>query len=190
MTLRERVYTRATESTPLDSNAERSTARARIAPDRCSSWRPSMTIDPIGVVHNAIHDPVDEGWGAVSYEVRLEPRFEGSLAGLEAFSHAVVVYWMHKASFDPSEHLVRRPRDRSDMPLLGIFAQRARHRPNPLGVSAVPIEGVKGRSLFVRGLDAMDGTPVLDIKPHVPFFDAPKDPHVPDWMYRLLDGYR
>lgn len=75
------------------------------------------------------------------------------------------------------------------MPLVGIFSQRAKRRPNPIGVSTVPVVNVSGHSLFVRGLDAIDGTPVLDIKPHAPAFDAPSQPRVPEWLDRLMLGY-
>jgi len=75
------------------------------------------------------------------------------------------------------------------MPRLGIFAQRARHRPNPIGVTTVTIERVQDGVLTVRGLDAIDGTPVLDVKPHVPVYDAPTRPRVPEWIDRLMAGY-
>ena len=75
------------------------------------------------------------------------------------------------------------------MPELGIFAQRAKHRPNPIGVTAVRLLGVDGNVLRVRGLDAIDGTPVLDIKPYFPRFDAPGDACVPEWVERLMAEY-
>lgn len=75
------------------------------------------------------------------------------------------------------------------MPDLGIFSQRARHRPNPIGVTTVEIEGVGRDTLRVRGLDAIDGTPVLDVKPHFPVFDAPTGARVPEWVGRLMVGY-
>jgi tRNA-Thr(GGU) m(6)t(6)A37 methyltransferase TsaA len=146
-------------------------------------------LEPIGTVHNAVVEPTDEGWGAVVSEVRLRPELGPGLRGLEEFSHVLVVYLMHGARFEAASHLTRRPRDRPDLPLLGIFAQRARHRPNPIGVSTVPLERLEGASLWVRGLDAINGTPVLDVKPHVPLFDAPRRPRVPDWFDRLMVGY-
>ena len=96
---------------------------------------------------------------------------------------------MHEARFDAVTHLARRPRDRTDMPLVGAFAQRSRHRPNPIGVTTAELKRLEGASLFVRGLDAIDGTPVLDVKPHVPAFDSPGHVRVPDWMSRLMEGY-
>ena len=148
-----------------------------------------MALDPIGFVRNEVTEARDEDWGGVVSELRLLPQYAGGLQGLDGFSHAVIVFLMHHAVFQSEAHLQRRPRDRDDMPLLGIFAQRARHRPNPIGTTTVRIESVTGSSLFVRGLDAIDGTPVLDIKPHVPVFDAPEAPTVPGWMGRLMRGY-
>jgi tRNA-Thr(GGU) m(6)t(6)A37 methyltransferase TsaA len=150
-----------------------------------------VTFEPIGTVHNEVVSPTDEGWGRVVSEIRLRPELAAGLRGLAEFSHVVVVFLMHQARFDPDAHLVRRPRDRADMPEAGIFAQRARHRPNGIGVTTCPIsiDRVETGSLFVRGLDAIHGTPVLDLKPHVPIFDAPERPRVADWIGRLMTGY-
>ncbi len=143
----------------------------------------------IGKIASPIKEAVDSDWGDVVSTIRLFPEFAEGLRGLESFSHAVVLFLMHEAAFDPSKHLVRRPRDQEDMPLLGIFAQRARHRPNPIGVSTVRIEAVGKDSLTVRGLDAIDSTPVLDIKPHIAVFDSPAGGVEPEWVSRLMRGY-
>ena len=148
-----------------------------------------MEVEFIGVVENGVAEATDENWGSVVSEIRLRADLADGLRGLETFSHAVVVFLMHTAAFDAGSHLTRRPRDRPDMPALGIFAQRARHRPNPIGVTTVAIDRIEGASLFVRGLDAIDGTPVLDLKPHVPIYDSPGTPRVPEWVGRLMAGY-
>jgi tRNA-Thr(GGU) m(6)t(6)A37 methyltransferase TsaA len=152
---------------------------------------PRMTINfqAIGVVHNNVQQGLDEQWGEVVSEIRLRADLADGLNEIEQFSHVVVMFYMHDARFDADTHLVRRPRDRADMPLLGIFAQRAKHRPNPIGATTVQVVKVADGSLFVRGLDAIDGTPVLDIKPHTPIFDAPSQPRVPEWLERLMLGY-
>ncbi len=111
------------------------------------------------------------------------------LRGLDGFSHALVVTWLHEAAFEPARHLLRRPRGLAHLPELGIFAQRAKDRPNPIGITCVPILGVVAEGLRVRGLDAIDGTPVLDLKPHVPEFDCARDARVPDWIGELMRGY-
>ena len=148
-----------------------------------------MNFEPIGVVRNSASRAVDENWGSVISEIQVRSEFAAGLGGLEGFSHALIVFLMHEARFDPKSHLLRRPRDREDMPLVGIFAQRAKHRPNPIGVTAARIIRVEAATLVVDGLDAIDGTPVLDIKPHVPIFDAPPSPHVAEWVDRLMTGY-
>ena len=75
------------------------------------------------------------------------------------------------------------------MPEVGIFAQRAKHRPVPIGVTAVRLRARRGAVLEVEGLDALDGSPILDIKPYFPDFDRVADPTVPDWVSRLMQGY-
>lgn len=146
-------------------------------------------MDPIGVVRNGVAATRDEEWGRVVSEIQLRPDLAEGLVGLEQFSHVVVLFLMHEARFDAVTQLTRRPRDRTDMPVVGAFAQRSRHRPNPIGVTTVELKRIQGASLFVRGLDAVDGTPVLDVKPHVPAFDSPSRPRVPDWVSRLMEGY-
>jgi tRNA (Thr-GGU) A37 N-methylase len=75
------------------------------------------------------------------------------------------------------------------MPELGIFAQRSRNHPNRIGITAVRLLGVENNIVRVRGLDAIDGTPVLDIKPYAPVYDGVNDPLVPSWFIRLMQGY-
>ena len=148
-----------------------------------------IAVEPIGVVRSPVtQTEVDEGWGSVESELVLTEPLAPGLAGLDTFSHAIVVFWMTHA-FDPARDLVRRPRGREDMPLLGIFAQRGKQRPNPIGVSVVAVLGVAGRVVRVRGLDAIDGTPILDLKPYVPVFDRAPAAQVPGWMDQLMERY-
>jgi tRNA-Thr(GGU) m(6)t(6)A37 methyltransferase TsaA len=148
-----------------------------------------MALKTIGFVKSPIHELLDENWGKVISEVRLDPSMTRGVQGLEQFSHILVVFEMHQATHDPKTDLVRRPQGRADMPEVGIFAQRAKHRPNPIGITAVTLLNVQGATLTVQGLDAIDGTPVLDIKPYVPEFDRIDEPRVPQWMKRLMEGY-
>jgi tRNA-Thr(GGU) m(6)t(6)A37 methyltransferase TsaA len=143
----------------------------------------------IGVVRCSVQEGRDEDWGDVVSELHLDAELAGGLDGIDEFSHVLVVYWMHASSFDVARDLVRRPRWRADMPELGIFAQRAKHRPNPIGVTAVRVVGRDGAVLRVRGLDAIDGTPLVDVKPYVPAFDRVDAPTVPEWIDRLMRGY-
>jgi len=149
----------------------------------------AFTVRPIGWVRSAATDAVDLDWGRVEARIVLEPALRRGLQGLADFSHVLVVTYLHGASFDPARHLVRRPRGIATMPELGIFAQRAKDRPNPLGVTVVPLVAVAEDGITVRGLDAIDGTPVLDLKPHFPEFDAAPAARVPPWVGELMRGY-
>ena len=148
-----------------------------------------ISLSPIGFVSSPVSQRVDEGWGNVVSRISLEPAYFGGLVGLEAFSHAIVVTYLHQAFFELSRHLRRRPQGRHDMPEVGIFSQRAKDRPNPIGVTAVAIVAVADTYLEVTGLDAIDGTPVLDIKPYFPHYDRIDSPRVPEWVDELMKGY-
>ena len=147
-----------------------------------------LRLEEIGTVRSPVKVPVETGWAEVVSDLVVEQRFAGGLKGIDEFSHVLVVFLMHQAWFDPAD-LVSRPEGREDLPEIGIFAQRARHRPNPIGTSAVRIEAVQSNVITVRGLDAIDGTPLLDIKPYFPQFDRIEQPVVPAWVERLMRGY-
>ncbi len=143
----------------------------------------------IGVVYNEVKEPIDEGWGRVVSEVVLDETLADGLDGIEAFSHVLVLYWMHRAAEAEPVRMRRRPQGRADMPEVGIFAQRARHRPNPIGVTAVRLLRREKNRLVVQGLDAINGTPVVDVKPYVPQFDSVAGPTVPTWVSQLMERY-
>lgn len=142
----------------------------------------------IGTVKSPVTEPVDMDWGDVESEIILKPEYAPGLLGLQDFSHLMVLTFLHEAKYIPEKHLRRHPQEREDMPLLGIFAQRARHRPNRIGVTAVELVEVTENSVKVRALDAIDGTPVIDIKPYVPVYDR-RDATIPRWMEQMMDGY-
>ena len=143
----------------------------------------------IGVVYNEVKEPTDEGWGQVASEIVLDETFSDGLDGIEQFSHLLILFWMHRAAEAEPLRMRRRPQGRADMPEVGLFAQRARHRPNPIGVTAVRLLRRDKNRLFVEGLDAINGTPVLDVKPYVPAYDAVEAARVPEWVTRLMEGY-
>jgi tRNA-Thr(GGU) m(6)t(6)A37 methyltransferase TsaA len=144
---------------------------------------------PIGIVKSPVSEGVDKDWGKVVSEIHIDKQFTAGLRELDSFSHIIVVYEMHKSSWDPETDLVRRPQGRPEMPLVGIFAQRAKHRPNPIGITAVKLLEVKGSVLKVEGLDAIDGTPVLDVKPYYPQYDRVADARVPEWVDIIMEDY-
>lgn len=148
-----------------------------------------MNFISIGTVKTSVEEPVDVNWGTVTSEIHLNKDFSEGLKGLENFSHAVIIFFMHKSGFDPSADLIRHPRGQKNIPALGIFAQRARHRPNPIGITAVKIIRVKNNILTVTGLDAINGTPVLDIKPYFPVFDRIEKVVIPHWVEEIMKDY-
>ena len=127
-----------------------------------------IELEIIGSVVTPIKEPVDENWGEVISEIVLEKKYADGLIGLKDFSHAIIIYFMHLATDKERVNIRRRPQGRDDMPFVGIFSQRAKRRPNPVGVTAVKIIKVENNVLKIQGLDAIDGTPVLDIKPYYP----------------------
>lgn len=145
---------------------------------------------PIGIVKCPVTEMSQGNWAAIESEIHLEPQLAAGLRGLEGFSHVVVVFYLHQAiGFDPARQLLRRPRGMETMHEVGVFAQRTKYRPNPIGVSSVELKSIKDNVLVVRGLDALDGTPVLDLKPYMPIFDRIADARTPDWVGRVMEGY-
>ena len=148
-----------------------------------------MQFEPIGEVINAVFQKKDEGWGSDISEIVLGEKYQKGLTGLADFSHIIVVFWLNEAHFDLEKHLLRRPQGRSELPLCGIFAQRAKDRPNPIGITAVKLLGVSGNVITVQGLDAVNGTPVLDIKPYFPQYDCRTDAKTADWTAVIMENY-
>jgi len=142
-------------------------------------------LQPIGYVRNGREARPPDGWAASVARIELAARFEPHLDGLAEFSHALIVYWMDRAR--PQDRQIARvhPRGRADLPLVGVFATRSQHRPNPLGVTVVEILRIEGATLIVRGLDALDGSPVLDIKSYAPLLDDRPARHHPAWVDAL-----
>ena len=126
-----------------------------------------IVLEPIGEVKNNISQPIRQGWGEVVSELVLKPELKETLEGLEQFSHIIVVFWMHKVLKKGIPTKVH-PQGRGDLPLVGLFATRSPYRPNPVGLSVVELLECHRNILKVRGLDALDGTPVIDIKPYLP----------------------
>jgi tRNA-Thr(GGU) m(6)t(6)A37 methyltransferase TsaA len=149
----------------------------------------AIAIYPIGHVSSSITDQTDRGWGAITSRIEMLAPYRAGLLRLEEFSHVIVVTWLHQTAYDPIRHLLRRPRGLASMPEVGIFAQRAKDRPNPIGITTVPLVKVWPDAIEVRGLDAIHGTPVLDLKPYYPAYDLVQDASVPEWVDRLMAGY-
>lgn len=148
-------------------------------------------MEPIGHVRGGRADPIDDDWGASRAAIELDAgRFtDEALMGIDAFSHAEVVYVFDKVGDDEIVTAARHPRGRTDWPKVGIFAQRGKNRPNRIGVTVCRIVAVDGRRIEVEGLDAIDGTPVLDIKPVLTGFLPRGEVREPDWAREIMESY-
>jgi tRNA-Thr(GGU) m(6)t(6)A37 methyltransferase TsaA len=146
---------------------------------------------PIGVVRSAVKQPSDDCWAGLISTIELDPdQFTvESTAGLEHFSHVEVVFLFDRVSPEAVQTGSRHPRERSDWPKVGIFAQRAKDRPNRIGTTVCKIGRVDGLRISVRELDAIDGTPVLDIKPYMEEFGPREGVTQPSWSKELMAEY-
>ena len=141
-----------------------------------------VTLIPIGYVKtDAVGNEVKDK--ARTSRILLKPELAEALDGVEGFSHMFVLFWLNEVASQPRA-LKFHPRGRTDLPFLGVFALRTNQRPNPIGLTLVELLKVEGTALTVRGLDAYDGTPVLDIKPFDPW-DCAKNTRVPNWWIKL-----
>jgi tRNA (adenine37-N6)-methyltransferase len=150
-----------------------------------------MEFEPIGIVHSDRSEVRDDDWDIVRSTIVLDPsRFgPGSLRGLDEFSHVEVVYVFDRVDEAEIETEARHPRGNPAWPEVGIFAQRARMRPNRIGVTVCGLLGVDGLTLSVHGLDALDGTPVLDLKPYMAEFGPRGEIRQPAWSHELMAAY-
>ncbi len=143
-----------------------------------------MVMEPIGHVRNNINASMREGWEEVASEIILNSNLEGTTEGLEQFSHIIVLFWMHQMPRHDSTPTRVHPKGRQDLPLVGLFATRSPQRPNPIGLSVVRLLECQGNTLRVKGLDAINGTPVVDIKPYLPG-DVVVGAKSPAWVAKL-----
>jgi len=143
----------------------------------------AITLKPVGYVKTkAVGDEVKNK--KIVSEIHIRPELSGALDGITEYSHLYVLFWLHEISDEKRMTLKVQPRGRTDMPFTGVFAVRTNLRPNPIGLTLVKLLGVESNVLTVRGLDAFNETPVLDIKPY-DFWDVAKEVRVPDWWIRL-----
>ncbi|HXC53743.1 MAG TPA: SAM-dependent methyltransferase [Rhizomicrobium sp.] len=150
-----------------------------------------IILRPIGYVRGGRAEPIDDDWDSVAARIELDPaQFKAdATASLDAFSHIEVVFHFNRVADDEVTSGARHPRGRQDWPLVGIFAQRGKGRPNRIGVTVCRLIAADGLRLTVRGLDAIDGTPVLDIKPAMSGFLPRGALCEPDWARELMEGY-
>ena len=145
---------------------------------------------PIGFVTGNRRDVVDDFWGGDEACITLTAEFGAdALQGLEEFSHVEVLFLLDKIETTKVFRGSRHPRNNPDWPLVGIFAQRTKNRPNRIGSTICRVLRVEGTKLFVAELDALDGTPVLDIKPVMAEFLPRQEVKQPGWSHELMREY-
>jgi tRNA (adenine37-N6)-methyltransferase len=150
----------------------------------------SFTLTPVATVRGGRAEATDDDWGQSRARLVLSDHLpEDALAGLTDFSHAEIIFVFDQVTDDRIVSSARHPRGRKDWPLVGIFAQRGKNRPNRLGVTVCSIVAVEGREVVVEGLDAIDGTPVLDIKPVLSGFLPRGEVREPAWAREIMDAY-
>jgi len=143
----------------------------------------TIRIVPLGYAKNTVKKPTLPGWKDVVSEIVIDKKYAKGLDGIEDYSHIIVVYWMDQ---EKECHLRHHPQGRSDIPFVGIFACRCPQRPNRIAFTTVKLISRKGNVLKVKGLDILDGTPVVDIKPYTPQYDQVEKAEAPSWVNRLV----
>ncbi len=150
----------------------------------------NITLAPIGYVKNKRAEVKDDYLGGTISEIIFDEKYgEESLTGIEEFSHAEIVFYFHKV-FDNNIVIgSRHPRNNTELPKVGIFAQRHKNRPNKIGLTVVKILKREKNILFVKNIDAIDGTPVLDIKPVFVEFLPSEEVRQPNWTKEIMKNY-
>ncbi len=149
--------------------------------------RGKVELQPVGWVRNQVEEKPDDGvWEELVSQIEIDEAVAPALEGIEEFSHIIVLFWIDRR--DPSDRPLQvHPQGREDLPLKGVFATRSPARPNRIGLTVVKLLERDGRVLRVLGLDALNGTPVLDIKPYLVRGDSVPDASVPEWLRTLWD---
>ena len=144
---------------------------------------PAITLKAIGIVRNEVkHRPLfGYEWRKVVSEIVIDGSLTEALDGLDEFSHIIVLYWMHQAA-SGEVPLKIHPRGKQELPLTGLFATRSPNRPNRIGKATVILLQRQSNILRVEGFDAIDGSPVIDIKPYIPENDLVANAKVPPWI--------
>jgi tRNA-Thr(GGU) m(6)t(6)A37 methyltransferase TsaA len=152
-----------------------------------STRQESFNLVPIGRVVNGIEYPSKVKWESVTSEVFVAPQLVEALDGIDGFSHIVIIFYLDKVSEDKHSLLKVHPERKEELPLVGVFATRSPIRPNPIGITVVKLLARQENVLKVLGLDAYDGTPVLDVKPYLRRGDLVEEATMPDWLLRLWE---
>jgi tRNA-Thr(GGU) m(6)t(6)A37 methyltransferase TsaA len=154
---------------------------------RDGTQQKSINLTPIGRVVNGIEYPSDVRWETITSEVVIASQLVEALDGIDGFSHILIIFYLHRVDEDRRSLLKVHPENKEELPLVGVFATRSPVRPNPIGVTVVQLLEHQENVLKVLGLDAYDGTPVLDIKPYLRRGDLIEEATTPNWLLRLWE---
>jgi tRNA-Thr(GGU) m(6)t(6)A37 methyltransferase TsaA len=152
-----------------------------------STRQESISLVPIGRVTNGIEHPSDVKWETITSKVVIAPQLVEALDGIDGFSHVLIIFYLHKVDEDKRSLLKVHPENKEELPLVGVFATRSPVRPNPIGITVVKLLERQKNVLKVLGLDAYDGTPVLDVKPYLRRGDLIEEAAMPDWLLHLWE---
>ena len=149
--------------------------------------REPLMVRPIGVVRNSVRTPKMDGWEHVRSDIIIREELTDALDGIDGYSHVIVIFAFDKVP-ESDQRMRVRPRGDGRIPEQGVLATRSQVRPSGLGMSVVKLLRRRNNILRVEALDAIDGTPVLDIKPYFPNYDSIPDAGIPDWAKALRDA--
>jgi len=158
----------------MDSNVEKN--------EKIDLIMNEINLEPIGFVKNSEKEPRFGSFANEITEIIVDEKFTDALNRIEDYSHVIIVFWMDKVK----EHVItHQPQGNPEVPIVGIFACRCPARPNPIAITTVELIEHNGNKIIVKGLDILDGTPVIDIKPYWPIYDEVKGGTIPDWVNKL-----
>lgn len=141
-----------------------------------------ITLKPIGFVKNNIKKQRFGNFDDEISEIVVDKKFEEALNKIEDYSHVIIVYWMNEIK---DYVLTHRPQGNKDVPIVGVFACRCPKRPNPIAITTVRLIEHKGNKIKVKGLDILNETPIIDIKPYWPQYDKVENEIIPNWVNKL-----
>jgi len=141
-----------------------------------------IQLRPIGYAKNNVNEPRFGDFSEEISEIIVDEEFAGALKGIDDYSHVIIVYWMDRIK---EQVITHQPQGNLDVPIVGIFACRCPQRPNPIAITTVRLVAHEGNKIKVKGLDILNGTPIIDIKPYWPQYDKVENARIPDWVNKL-----
>ena len=141
-----------------------------------------ITLHPIGTVKNNVKEQRFGDFANEVSEIIVDEKYTDSLIGIEDYSHVIIVYWMDKVK---EQVITHRPQGNPAVPIVGIFSCRCPQRPNPIAMTTVKLLSRNKNTIKVQGLDILDGSPIIDIKPYWPQYDKVQNERIPAWVNKL-----